>query len=333
MNFNNLSYDWIDAMKTCIQDPVFHAEGDVWTHTLMVLDESKKFDLNDEDRDILEWAILLHDMAKPQTRVIEDHVRHPKHALKAADFAGNFLWRQGFSFEKMYKIRALVRYHSKPVHDCDVRELSCDVSLKLLAILAECDMRGRIGPIRDIDAALFKIDYFRELCKEYNCFEQPFFGNYARFKSRSYDGYAHFDNTWGDCFLTCGVPGSGKSTLCKEYNVVSLDELRVKHGISPEKNQGTLLQIAKEECKKYLRKHESFVFDATNLISDLRIGWLSLMNEYNASPKIILPWTSPNVAFERNMKRENSVPVGVWNKMADSFEPPWKKEAVEIILP
>jgi hypothetical protein len=69
-----INYDWDGigkdwpyraCMESCIQDPVHHAEGDVWIHTKMVYDEVLKCDLGAGHR----LAALHHDVAKPQTRI------------------------------------------------------------------------------------------------------------------------------------------------------------------------------------------------------------------------------------------------------------------------
>src|SRR5437870_2791595 len=63
------------AMRACIQDPVFHAEGDVWTHTMMVgeaLLSDPEFASLPRDRKVaLALAALLHDVEKPATRAVE----------------------------------------------------------------------------------------------------------------------------------------------------------------------------------------------------------------------------------------------------------------------
>ena len=58
------------------QDPYYHAEGDVWTHTCMVLQAllaSRDYaNANDDERFVLFYAALLHDIAKPDTTVIDE---------------------------------------------------------------------------------------------------------------------------------------------------------------------------------------------------------------------------------------------------------------------
>ena len=69
-------FDWIAALRGCPQDPIHHAEGDVWVHTRMVAEamaaSSRWRALPDARREALFAAALLHDVAKPATTRDED---------------------------------------------------------------------------------------------------------------------------------------------------------------------------------------------------------------------------------------------------------------------
>jgi len=80
---------WIRALRGCVQDPVHHAEGDVWTHVRMVCEALAGMAawraLGAEAREILFWAALLHDVAKPAcTREVAGRVSSPGHASRGA---------------------------------------------------------------------------------------------------------------------------------------------------------------------------------------------------------------------------------------------------------
>jgi tRNA nucleotidyltransferase (CCA-adding enzyme) len=60
------------AMADTPQDPIWHPEGDVWTHTLMVVDEAAKLRTDDREHNlVLMFAALCHDMGKPLTITFE----------------------------------------------------------------------------------------------------------------------------------------------------------------------------------------------------------------------------------------------------------------------
>ena len=76
--------------------------------------------------------------------------------------------------------------------------------------------------------------------------------------------------------------GTGKDTYLQrnhqDHPVVSLDDIRRTHKIAPNntKANGKVLQLAKEVMKSYLRKRQPFVFNATNIIQQLRKQWIDL---------------------------------------------------------
>jgi putative nucleotidyltransferase with HDIG domain len=91
-------FDWVRAMDGCAQDPLWHAEGDVLTHTRMVCEALCGMDqwrtLPPEDRSVLFAAALMHDIAKPVVQREEwGRIRTPRHASKGARMARTLLWQ------------------------------------------------------------------------------------------------------------------------------------------------------------------------------------------------------------------------------------------------
>jgi hypothetical protein len=77
------------------------------------------------------------------------------------------------------QVCGLVRYHSLPLWLLDKDDplkaataASLQVNTEWLALVAEADMRGRTGP--DLEGQLFKIDLFREFCREHGCYGRPY---------------------------------------------------------------------------------------------------------------------------------------------------------------
>jgi len=78
----------VAGMRGVTQSPDFHPEGDVWTHTLLLLRK-----LRGTDRE-LAWAALLHDVGKPPTLELRDgRERFPNHANVGGEIAGDILRR------------------------------------------------------------------------------------------------------------------------------------------------------------------------------------------------------------------------------------------------
>lgn len=81
------------------QNPEFHAEGDVWTHTKMVCEELVKLDafhtLSEDQQQAVFLAALLHDIGKiPTTRWEDDKWTSPNHTLVGSKMARQFLWQE-----------------------------------------------------------------------------------------------------------------------------------------------------------------------------------------------------------------------------------------------
>ncbi len=95
----------IAAMKGVEQPKQFHPEGDVWTHTLIMLGEMRVPSIT------LALGVLLHDVAKPATFRRADRIRFDGHAEAGAKTAGEILTRLRFSNEEIRQVQNLVAGH------------------------------------------------------------------------------------------------------------------------------------------------------------------------------------------------------------------------------
>ncbi len=97
------------AMKGCGQPPEFHPEGDVWIHTLLLMEKLENPSLE------LAWAALLHDVGKPATRTQAqgDRVRFNEHDIKSAEMAVEICRRFRLSNETTERIRVLIADHMR----------------------------------------------------------------------------------------------------------------------------------------------------------------------------------------------------------------------------
>jgi poly(A) polymerase len=99
----------IAKMKGVEQPPQFHPEGDVWTHTLMLLEQ-----LEAGCPLTLAWGALLHDVGKPPTfRVAPDRIRFDGHVDVGVAIGAEICRRFRFSNEETRQIVALVENHMK----------------------------------------------------------------------------------------------------------------------------------------------------------------------------------------------------------------------------
>lgn len=97
----------VAAMKGVAQPPEFHPEGDVWTHTLIMLEGLQEPSLT------LALGVLLHDVGKPGTFRIAERIRFDGHVEKGIEIAHALLTRLRFSSQVMEGVEALIANHMK----------------------------------------------------------------------------------------------------------------------------------------------------------------------------------------------------------------------------
>ncbi len=99
----------IEAMKGVEQPPQYHPEGDVFVHTLLLLEK-----LAPACSKTLAWGALLHDVGKPPTfRVAPDRIRFDGHVEIGVKMAAEICRRLRFSNDETDQILALVEHHMR----------------------------------------------------------------------------------------------------------------------------------------------------------------------------------------------------------------------------
>ncbi|MGD9547131.1 MAG: CCA tRNA nucleotidyltransferase [Candidatus Krumholzibacteriia bacterium] len=155
---------WIDhfpelkALIGCPQDPRWHPEGDVWTHTLHCLDAFAEERTGDDREDlVVGLAVLCHDLGKPATTIIDpDAIRSLGHCEAGEEPTRAFLGRMTRQLDLVEQVVPLVREHLRPeeLHkagagDGAIRRLASRVGrIDRLVRVARADRRGR-PPLED----------------------------------------------------------------------------------------------------------------------------------------------------------------------------------------
>lgn len=149
----------LHALVGCAQEPEWHPEGDVWVHTLQVIDQARRRvdDLSRPQRLAVMLGAVCHDVGKPSTTAfIDGRIRSIDHEEQGVTPATAFLDRLNVHTIDGYDVRAqvlgMVAQHLKPgmwfkaqggVGDGAFRRLAQKVDLELLARLATADCLGR----------------------------------------------------------------------------------------------------------------------------------------------------------------------------------------------
>ena len=89
------------------QPPEFHPEGDVWTHTLLMLQDLR------EPTETLAWGVLLHDIGKPGTFRRVDRIRFHGHVRLGMELAEGLCSRLRFSRAATARVLELIANHMK----------------------------------------------------------------------------------------------------------------------------------------------------------------------------------------------------------------------------
>jgi putative nucleotidyltransferase with HDIG domain len=99
----------VSKMKGVAQPPQFHPEGDVWIHTLMLLEQ-----LEPGCAMTLAWGALLHDVGKPPTfREAPDRIRFDGHVEVGVAIGAEICRRFRFSNDETNQILALIENHMR----------------------------------------------------------------------------------------------------------------------------------------------------------------------------------------------------------------------------
>jgi poly(A) polymerase len=117
----------ISAMKGVEQPPEFHPEGDVFAHTLLLLEN-----LPQPCPPTLAWGALLHDVGKPATfRVAPDRIRFDNHVDVGVKIAEEICERLRFSKHDAAQVLALVDNHMRFGHVSRMKESTLKKFLRM----------------------------------------------------------------------------------------------------------------------------------------------------------------------------------------------------------
>ena len=151
----------LEALIGCEQEPEWHPEGDVWIHTLMVVDQARGRidDLDRASQITVMLGAVTHDFGKPATTAfIDGRIRSLNHEEAGVAPASAFLDRLNIHSidgrDVRTQVLGLVAHHLKPgmlykvrheLTDGAFRRLAQKADLELLARLAKSDCLGRTG--------------------------------------------------------------------------------------------------------------------------------------------------------------------------------------------
>ena len=154
----------IAALIDCPQNPEWHPEGDVWTHTLAVCKEAAKIartykpELTEEERLYILFSALAHDFGKPATTKLDENgiLRSHKHDKVGSLIAREFFKKMKAPVRVFQTVEKLVNEHMTDINNPSVRAIQrlanrlAPANIKLWALLRQSDALGCGSPERHL---------------------------------------------------------------------------------------------------------------------------------------------------------------------------------------
>jgi predicted kinase len=346
-------------LKTCPQDNIFHAEGNVYIHTEMVvnalLNDAKFQSLSFDEKFICFYACLLHDIGKPLCTKEEFIDGRMKITSRGHSKVGEIdtrimLYQMEVPFEVRESIANIIAIHQYPFYLIDkdnaaylAHKMSMSTPLHLLSLVASADATGRLtNPPSLIQTTHDNIELFNQLCIEEQCFtESKKFANpftqYMYFQKNGTivpnEPFFETEDTF-DVFIMSGIPASGKNTYIETHfsklPMISYDGTREKMKLKYGENDGLVAHQVLEEAKEFLRQKQSFVWNATHLSQSMRARPLDLLYKYQAKPNIIYVEEPFDIVMKRNKQRDTSLTNKKIESMLLQWEIPTQDESFRV---
>ena len=163
---------FLSRLQKIDQSPKHHPEGNVWNHTMLVLDNAAKVKGRSEDERVFMWSALLHDLGKATTTKLRNgritSYDHDKEGEKlVVSFLEHFTKDQDF----IKKVSRMVRWHmqilfvTNKLPFADIEAMRSQVSIEEVGLLGLCDRMGRKME-QDVQKEIETMENFIRICRE-----------------------------------------------------------------------------------------------------------------------------------------------------------------------
>lgn len=173
-------FTMLTDLKKVHQNRKYHPEGDVFTHTLMVVDEAAGRRDKSKNPRVFMWAALLHDIGKgPTTAIRNGKITSYEHEKVGRRMAVDFLKEFTDNMDFIRGVASMVRWHMealfviKNMAFSSIGEMLKEVSIDEIALLNLCDRLGRGDMYYEKARDEIKgINMFVEKCKKYKIYNK-----------------------------------------------------------------------------------------------------------------------------------------------------------------
>ncbi|CAI3725505.1 Conserved hypothetical protein [Clostridium neonatale] len=174
-DFDEYPLSMIKDLLTVEQNPIYHPEGNVFIHAMMVVDEGATVRERSKDKKAFMWALLLHDLGKkPTTKLRKGKLTSYNHDTVGAKMAREFL--EYFNQDEVFinKVISLVRWHmqilfvTKNSRFQNIKQMleDVDVDVDEMILVSRCDRLGR-GNLNKLkrEETLKEVENFKKILK------------------------------------------------------------------------------------------------------------------------------------------------------------------------
>ena len=172
-DFDEYPLSMIKDLLTVEQNPIYHPEGNVFIHAMMVVDEGATVRERSKDKKAFMWALLLHDLGKkPTTKLRKGKLTSYNHDRVGAKMAREFL--EYFNQDEVFinKVISLVRWHmqilfvTKNSRFQNIKQMLEDVDVDEMILVSRCDRLGR-GNLNKLkrEETLKEVENFKKILK------------------------------------------------------------------------------------------------------------------------------------------------------------------------
>jgi len=316
----------------------YHLEGDVLTHTMMVLQQAEERNMST----FIKWACLFHDFAKPDARFANPETKRVSfyaHESYSAYKSLAFMKKLNFSNDEIERMFKLISLHTEMYKMVGSKNGEKKILTKYagqkqlvedLRDLAICDGMGRFSDPEVSD----KIAGTKELIKVTDSVLKQLKPQDVVFKSK-------------EAIVFIGLPASGKSTYRDQilstrdnFEVASSDDLVLAladKGLTYNEafksvDRKDVEKKLNERIKELVKDGKNIIFDLTNMSKKGRRKKLaSLTREYKKTAYVFL--TDFETLEIRNKIRGQQgkyIPPSVIEGMVKAFHPPMYDDFDEI---
>lgn len=173
--FKEYPYNMLYSLKDTPQNLVHHPEGNVWNHTMMVVDEGAKRRAKSKKPEVFMWATLLHDIGKaPTTKLRKGRITSYDHDKVGRELTEKFLREVTSDEDFINEVVAIVRWHmqslfiAKNLPFSDIRGMLSEVDLDEISLFSLCDRlgRGNMSPEK-AEEERKNVELFTKKCRKY----------------------------------------------------------------------------------------------------------------------------------------------------------------------